>query len=775
MKNLHTLTAENNFTNLLKPLYLATLFTLFAEVATAQTSPTSAESAKPATEPDKLETVTVTAQRREQELQKVPLPVSTFTALELETRGITSTRALADYTPNMVGQNNTGLGTANVYYIRGLGNTESISTFDPPVGTYVNDVYVARQNANNFGLFDVERIEVLRGPQGTLFGRNTTGGAINVILKKPGDTLGGYFEAGVGSFSQTSSRGSVDVPLNDNFKTKFSYFYNHDDGYVNNITTSEKINAAQSTGLRGAARWRIASGVTWDVAVDQIKDEGTNVYNALVNGQRVATTGLRTDYTGFFSATGAPLTTGEKNGYGLGNHTNNNSFTSNLSLAVGDISIDVITGFRDLTQKYALDFLPNVAPTGGFVITNDAHNKQFTQEIKATGDAMGGNLSYVAGVFYMKEKNSTDFADLFRAGPSLLVLGDRLMRDETKSSAIYGQFDYKLTPQLTATVGARYTSDTKTISFTDNRAVVANPALRLTDANIAAAGNPLSQDTKLTTPRFALAYQIDRDLMVFGSATRGFKGGGWSSRATTPIAMQAFFPEVVWNYEAGWRTTLLGNKLRFNGTFFHMDVSKLQTVSGFTQPNGSVIFVQKNFADFKNQGLEIEVVTTPFQGLNAYLNLGFQDAKYTNLANEVNVQQAACRASLAAGATTRPNCNQGIVTAAGNISIPVRVPKQTINPGATYTMPLGGQGWKLATTANAAYTSKMAAATNNIIFTGGHTVFNASVALITSNALRFTLDCTNCSNKSWFTANLAGLNYLNEPRRYSLRANYTFK
>jgi iron complex outermembrane recepter protein len=758
-----------------KKIVLATAFALVAQSVSAQTPASADNSAKAAAEPDKLETVTVTAQRREQELQKVPLPVSTFTALELETRGITSTRALADYTPNMVGQNNTGLGTANVYFIRGLGNTESISTFDPPVGTYVNDVYVARQNANNFGLFDVERIEVLRGPQGTLFGRNTTGGAINVILKKPGDKLAGYFEAGLGSFSQTSSRGSVDVPINDVFKTKFSYFYNNDDGYVNNITTLEKINAAQSTGVRGAARWRIASGVTWDVAVDQIKDEGTNVYNARVNGERVAITGLRTDSPGFFNAAGAPLTTGEKNSYGLGNRTTNSSFTSNLSLTIGDIGIDVITGFRDLTQKFAIDFLQNPAPTGGFVITNDARNKQFTQEIKATGDAMNGNLSYVAGVFYMKEKNSTDFADLFRAGTNVLVLGDRLMKDQTESTAVYGQFDYKFTPQLTATVGARYTSDTKTITFQDNRAVVANPALRLTDTNIAAAGNPLSQDTKLTTPRFALAYQFNPDLMVFGSATRGFKAGGWSSRATTPIAMQAFFPEIVWSYEAGWRSTLFGNKLRFNGTLFHMDVAKLQTVSGFTQPNGSVIFVQKNFADFKNQGLEIEFVATPFKGLNAYLNLGFQDAKYTNLANEVNVQQAACRTSIAAGATARPNCGQGIVTASGDISIPVRVPKKTVNPGATYTMPLGDQGWKLATTANVAYTSKMAAATNNIIFTGGHTVFNASVALIVSDALRFTLDCTNCGDKSWFTANLAGLNYLNEPRRYSLRANYTFK
>ncbi|NBX41112.1 MAG: Plug domain-containing protein [Gammaproteobacteria bacterium] len=133
-----------------------------------------------------LEEVTVTAQRREQSLQDVPIAITAFTSEQLARRNIVDTYDLVRNIPNLTGNNNVGVGTSSSYYIRGIGNGESIATFDVPVGTYVDDVYIARQNQNNFSMFDVERIEVLRGPQGTLFGRNTTGGAINIVMKKPG-------------------------------------------------------------------------------------------------------------------------------------------------------------------------------------------------------------------------------------------------------------------------------------------------------------------------------------------------------------------------------------------------------------------------------------------------------------------------------------------------------------------------------------------------------------------------------------------------------------
>ena len=140
--------------------------------------------------------VEIIVTQRRSGVQNVPIMISAFSSAQLQSQGVANTLELGRFVPNLVSMNNTGIGSANAFYLRGLGNTETIPTFDPPVGTYVDDIYLSRQNANNINLFDVERVEVLRGPQGTLFGRNTTGGAVNVILKQPGDEFGGFAEIG---------------------------------------------------------------------------------------------------------------------------------------------------------------------------------------------------------------------------------------------------------------------------------------------------------------------------------------------------------------------------------------------------------------------------------------------------------------------------------------------------------------------------------------------------------------------------------------------------
>ncbi len=226
-----------------------------------------------------MDDVLVTAQRREEVAQDVPLAITAYTADQLERLQVTETLDMTKLVPNFIGHNNTGLGSANTYSIRGLNNTETIATFDPPVGSYVDDIYVTRQNANNFTLFDVDRIEVLRGPQGTLFGRNTTGGAVRVILKKPQEELGGYVSGAYGEFSRVELKGSVDLPVTQNFLTKVSAYYIEDDGYSANQTTGEDINAQKGFGVRGHALWNITDALTWDVAVDVMQDDHINVLN----------------------------------------------------------------------------------------------------------------------------------------------------------------------------------------------------------------------------------------------------------------------------------------------------------------------------------------------------------------------------------------------------------------------------------------------------------------------------------------------------------------
>ncbi len=753
------------------------LSALALAAASGAASGQSAPPAAAAAEPVPSTTITVTSQRREQELQKVPLAISTFRSSDLETRAVSDTLGVAAFVPNMFASNNTGLGTANVYYIRGLGNTESIATFDPPVGTYVDDIYITRQNANNFGFFDVERVEVLRGPQGTLFGRNTTGGAIRVILKRPSFKAGGYVGFGLGSFGEFSARGSYDLPLNDIAAAKVSFYSRKDEGYVSDQTTSERTNTADSFGVRAALRLRLSPDLSWDAAVDGSSDNGVALYNRLQDGSRVARTGLRKGYR-FVTAAGAPLLTGDKNNFGLGNQVHSAGLTSNVRWSLSDTtSIEFITGVRHMTQKFALDFGDAPVPSGGFTIANDGNHKQISQEVKAVGEL--GALTWVGGVFYMKEDNRTDLGDVFNtvfsgAPPpgATLVLGDRVVTNDMKSLAIYGQGDYKLTAELTGTLGLRYTNEKKSIGFSDNRATAA-AASRMDSANIAAAGIPLSQTANVSTPRVALAWQIDPATMVFGSATRGFKSGGWNARATAPANMQPFKPEYNWTTEAGWRAAFLGNRLRINGTFFDSQTKQLQTPSAFIAPSGAVSFITRNFADLSNRGLEMDLTADLTREFSLNAALGLQDATYKNLDASIITQQANCKASIAAGAASRPQCLNGIVDRDGNIAPPVRVPKRSLSLGGTYNFGITDSGTKLATSLFANYASRTSVGTAANAYAEGHTMINASVALLgRGDVWRVSVDCSNCSNKIYTQSFLAGFSYIPDPRRYGLKFNY---
>jgi len=303
-----------------------------------------------------LDEIVTTAQRREQNVQDVPLAVTAFSPEEMLEKQIDEPIDLIQYVPNLYGGNNTGLGTANVYYIRGAGNTESIATFDPPVGTYVDEVYIGRQNGNNVGFFDVEAIEVLRGPQGTLFGRNTTGGAIVTRMRKPSEESGGYLELGYGSYNRFVARASIDAPLSDTVLTKLSGYYVDDEGYVDNLATGEKLNGQEAIGIRGDVRFLLSDGMQWDIAADYTEDSGTSILNYSRGGS--ALTGVdgsndRVSNTGLSTAEGTgTLLEQALAGNGLGNQNESFSVTSFLiSLTVVWLAINLLLVGSQLPMK----------------------------------------------------------------------------------------------------------------------------------------------------------------------------------------------------------------------------------------------------------------------------------------------------------------------------------------------------------------------------------------------------------------------------------------
>ena len=687
-----------------------------------------------------LEEVLVTAERREASVQDVPIAVSAYSEEMIERLQIDDTLDLINVVPNLFGGNNTGLGTANMYYLRAQGNDESISTFDPPVGTYVDDVYITRQNVNNVALFDVERIEVLRGPQGTLYGRNTTGGAISVVMKKPSDTMQGYVEAGAGNWGKTMVRGSIDLPLSDNVLTKFSAYYVDTDGYLENRTDGKDYNEADLTGIRAALRWLISDSMTWDIAVDGGKSEVANIHGFLDGDDRYSLSVL---------GSGLPMGGGMSD---YGNEVDTLNITSNLAWDAMGGTANLILGSRSIEQDFllnfpfSLDFFPDF-----FIIDNQGEHDMYSAELKWSGDIMDGRAFLQTGVYYMDEDNTVDFVDYLDlaavgvpAPPStaFTTLADRVLSNTTESFAVYAQADIKIGNNGTLTLGARYTDEEKTVDFQGT----------VNSAGMVAAGIPLSQSEQEITPRIAYAHKFTDNFMMYASATNGFKSGGWNARGSSSDALQAFAPETIWSYELGMRGDWVDGRLRTNITLFYSDLEDLQTTSA--TPDGQ--FLTTNAGGLEVPGIEAEITALPTDNWQIFAALGWQNAEYKDLP----------------GGCVTPNANLAAYDADCNIAEPKRSPHQTYTIGTSVDFSLGG----VTVTPNIMlrYLGSQYPGTRNLGYNESVTLLNAGVKLsMADSRWELNLECKNCGDKT-YTQSFLFTRYYNLPVTYLATLKYRF-
>ena len=753
-------------------------------------TPVTQANTTPATAPESSASaeIVVTAQRRQERLQDVPIAVTALTSKDLEARQINNTLDIVNYVPNLIGHNNTSVGTANTYALRGLSNTESISTFDPPVGTYIDDIYLSRQNANNFSFFDVDRIEVLRGPQGTLFGRNTTGGAINVIMRKPSDHVTGYAYAGYGSYNRRELRGSIDLPATDRLLTKVSGYVVQSDGFVHNLVTGEKLNGEKSWGVRAAARALVSDNVTWDVA-------GSYTYSSLASFPNFydPTLNERVSYTPFLTTQGlgASLVSTDLADVPMGNTSKTFMVSSNLEVhPASNLTVNFITGYLDLHEHYLTDSFAGLSSTlstiQGTSLTKAVRgtstalvdlnwSKQFSQEIKASGNAFDGLLTYVGGFYYINERNWTNFANIsvpLVAKPTRSA--DRIMTNNTEAYAGYFQGDIHPTSRLTLTAGIRYTDEDKTIGFTPNLSPLpaASPLyVPFTTQDLVNIGIPTELRSKVWTPRFAIDYKFTKDLMAFASATKGFKSGGWNSRAYYAAGAFPFGKETVWSYEAGLRSEWFHHMLRANLTGFYFIDYNAQLPGGALNPQtGTITYLTTNVADMQNYGLEAEFTLTPIKRLNLYWSFGTQHASYKNLNALTLQQQANCRAGIVAN-----NCAIGIITANGGIAPPTRAPRFTSTVGVNYTFLLN-QDLSLAPSVNWNYVSGtwVSSFGDPTGFQPAHSVVNAGLTLRSAQrGLSLGVECNNCFNTRYKTSFLIWP-YLNNPGTWMVRLGYGF-
>jgi len=686
-----------------------------------------------------LEEVIVTSERRQASVQDVPVAVSAFNEELVEQLQIDDTLDLIHVVPNMFGGNNTGLGTANMYYLRAQGNDESIATFDPPVGTYVDDVYITRQNINNVALFDVERIEVLRGPQGTLYGRNTTGGALSVIMKKPGEAFGGFVEAGAGSYGRTTLRGSVDIPVSDNLLTKISGYWVEDDGYLENRRDGKDYNNAELSGIRAAMRWLISDSMTWDLAIDGGTTEFANIHGFIDGDDRVTTSGL------------PPGLPDGSNKADYGNEVQTFNITSNLSWDAWGGTANFIVGNRQIDHDFLLNFPLFEAMPDFFVIDNIGEHDMFSAELKWSGDIMDGGAFLQAGVYYMDEENTTDFRDYLDLAyfgaplpPSTawLNIADRVMENTTESFAVYAQADIQVGENGTLTLGVRYTDEEKEVDFTGT----------VNSAAMVAAGIPLSQTEDKFTPRIAYAHRFTDQLMMYASATNGFKSGGWNARGSSSTALQAFGPESIWSYELGMRGEWMDGRLRTNITAFYSDLEDLQTTSA-TQDGQ---FLTTNAGGLEVPGIEAEITALPTDNWNIFASMGWQNAEYQDLV----------------GGCTVPNANLAAYDPNCNVAEPKRSPHQTYTLGTSADFSLGG--FTVTPNIMFRYIGAQYPATRSQGYNESVTLMNAGVKVVMPNERwELNLECKNCGDKE-FAQSVLFTPYYNLPMTYMASVKYRF-
>ncbi|MEP2987863.1 MAG: TonB-dependent receptor [Parasphingorhabdus sp.] len=719
--------------------------------------------------------IVVTAQRREQSIQDVPIAISAFSPKQLDTLAVKKTLDLVDTIPNFVGSNNTTLGSANVYFLRGQGQDESFPTFDPAVGTYVDEIFYSRQNGNNIALFDIERTEVLRGPQGTLFGKNTTGGAINIVLRKPGEELGGFVEASYGRFDEVMIRGSLDLPLSDSARFMVSGFGIDDNGWLRNTRLGINQNDRNAWGARFAADIDVSDTINWYAAVDYIDDSGTNITGRDTNLDTNAATGIART-SGNYGEVDLVTTSLLPLGLGAvfpgavskaqpGSVTQSFNISSNLAVQTGDNGqINLILGYRKVENDFLTNFplpqfdafmtfpsLASPSPDDVFIIDNIGEFKQYSVELKYNASLFDDFLNVTTGLFYLKEDNRSDFAAYF-AGP--VPSRDRIITNETENIAGYIQGDFALTDNITATAGVRYTDEKKTFQISDNRPI--GDITDLTTANMIALGIPIEQREKVWTPRFALQFQATDDWMFYASATRGFRSGGWNARVNTASGLLPFSSEKVWSYEAGTRLTV-GNVFSVAATAFYIEAKDLQVNTAISQG----VFAVGNAGRLLNSGLEIEAFINPTPEFNIYASLGVMNARYRPDAAEVN----ACAA---------PNFSFSVFDINCDIVGPKRSPDVQATLGGSYDIEIGNA--TITPRGSVRLTSDQEVATRGLGPSDGYVLVNAGVDIKPiGEALTFSVECQNCFDKRYLVATFGNQDtYFNNPGRWTIRANYKF-
>ena len=617
---------------------------------------------------DTLEEVTVIARKREESLQQVPVAVTAFTGDNMAARGIVDVSQIADFTPNVQIDFTapiTGSSNAATIFIRGVGQTDFLMSIDPGVGVYVDGVYLARSMGSVLDLLDIERIEVLRGPQGTLFGKNTIGGAINVTTERPGPELEGTAELTVGRFDKLDFKGSINVPLvDDTLFLRLSGASQNSDGWGERADGLE-LGDENTDVYRGTLLWQATDNLDLQLSVDGTDTkEGSPVSTLLFVDPAASLSGL---YNGFVANgpaevfdpryivaspdAGGVLHQGTDP---MGSEYEHLGASMVINWDMGNYSIKSIAAYREMDVAFGND--ADHSPLPILSTSTTMEHEQFSFELNVSGSAMDDMLDWLVGGYYFTEEGSNDTDALITlglfgnpglqafalslppgpdqgqllaiAGAGTAAAGINTVDNESFAGFIHAS--YHLFSQFTLTGGIRYTYEDKKAFNSSNFKDLADtlpPGVPLPPPFFVLS-NPNWQDSfENVSPHINLQYVWNDDVMGYLSYSGGFKSGGVGERYRIPrLAPVAFEPETVDSYELGVKADLLGKRLRINAAAFYMDYTDIQV--------STVLDVEPltfNAAEAEIKGLEFEFVVLPAAGLTLTGGFGYIDASYTDL------------------------------------------------------------------------------------------------------------------------------------------------
>ena len=632
-----------------------------------------------------LEEIVVTARKREENLQDAPIAVSAFSGDALDFRGVTEIGKLDQFVPNLVLNESTTYSnvTNAAVYIRGIGQNDFTPVIDPGVGIYVDGVYLGRSVGAVLDIVDVDRVEVLRGPQGTLFGRNTIGGAISLSSKKPDEEFGGKVDVKYGTDDRFNVRGSVNIPFGDKLFARLSAATFMQDGYVTRVVDGKDLGDQDVVALRGALRWLPANNLDINWSVDY-STENENGNPFVLTGIQPLNVGILTgggpSMTLAANTLAAQLATGGPASFPGGEFFNvlhpsgfpfqflscfgpsnaNNPVCFNQQyIDNGDRKLNYSTDpsyqkldvwGTGLTVDWQINDklkVKSISSLRGFegdfegdqdgspirvsYLIDIYQHEQFSQELQLLGTSFADRLDWIIGGYYFEEDgkniNPVRFSQVY------LQSGGHYDAD---SWAVFAQGTWHFNEQLDLTFGLRYTEDTR--DYLPDQYIEVLPAGPLPIPGTGIGDRPLpyewtSSGTSELVPMVNLSYRWNESLMTYFTYSEGFKSGGYTQRIFPPEpSTPGFDPEFVKSYEGGFKFDGWNDRLRFNVAVFFTDYTDLQLL--VADPSRLGPFVS-NAGDAEVVGVELEMLLNPAEGWFITGSAGMTDIDRTALGGGV--------------------------------------------------------------------------------------------------------------------------------------------